>query len=71
MMCASRGFKIHYLGPDLPAQLQALVAELGPGAAVWVGGSAAQLLDKAALPDGCVCVRDQLELDRRLDMLAA
>jgi DNA-binding transcriptional MerR regulator len=101
IICASRGFKAHYLGPDLPApeiarfareigasivalsvmlqeqlsdlpaQLQALVAELGPGAAVWVGGSAAQLLDKAALPDGCVCVRDQLELDRRLDMLAA
>jgi cobalamin-dependent methionine synthase I len=101
IVCASRGFKAHYLGPDLPAQeiarfareigasivalsvmlqeqlsdlpaqLQALVAELDPGAAVWVGGAAAQLLDKAALPGGCVCVRDQLELDRRLDMLAA
>jgi len=101
IVCASRGFKTHYLGPDLPApeiarfareigasivalsvmsqeqlsevpgQLQALVADLDPGAVVWVGGSAALLLDKAALPDGCVCVRDQLELGRRLDMLAA
>jgi MerR family transcriptional regulator, light-induced transcriptional regulator len=101
IVCASRGFKTHYLGPDLPApeiarfareigasivalsvmsqeqlsevpgQLQALVADLDPGAVVWVGGSAALLLDKASLPDGCVCVRDQLELGRRLDMLAA
>lgn len=101
IVCASRGFKAHYLGPDMPApeiarfareigasivalsvmlqeqlpevpeQLRVLVADLDPGAAVWVGGSAAQLLDKAVLPDGCVCVRDQLELGRRLDMLAA
>jgi methanogenic corrinoid protein MtbC1 len=101
IVCASRGFKTHYLGPDLPApeiarfareigasivalsvmsqeqlsevpgQLQALVADMDPDAAVWVGGSAALLLDRAALPDGCVCVRDQLELGRRLDMLAA
>jgi DNA-binding transcriptional MerR regulator/methylmalonyl-CoA mutase cobalamin-binding subunit len=101
IVCSSRGFKAHYLGPDLPPaeiakyaqemgasivalsvmlqehltdvpqQLRTLVEELGPGSKVWVGGAAAQLLDKGALPQGCICVRDQAELDRRLDMLAA
>jgi len=99
--CASRGFKTHFLGPDLPPseialfarevgasivalsvvmqeqlealpqQLQALSAELEPGTAVWIGGAAAQLVDRERLPPGCVCVRDQLDLDRRLHMLAA
>ncbi len=101
IVCASRGFRTHYLGPDLPAkeialfarevgasivalsvvlqerlgdvpaELGTLAASLGPDTTVWVGGSGAQLLDKDALPPGCVCVRDPLELDRRLDMLAA
>lgn len=101
IVCASRGFRTHYLGPelppaeiarfarevgaaivalsvmlqeglsDVPQHLRTLVAELGPGACVWIGGAGAQLLEKADLPPGCVRVRDQLELDRRLDMLAA
>jgi DNA-binding transcriptional MerR regulator/methylmalonyl-CoA mutase cobalamin-binding subunit len=101
IVCASRGFKVHYLGPDLPApdiaqfarqvgasivglsvvlqdqlgelprQLHALVTELDPGAVVWIGGGAAQSLDRDSLPPGCICVRDQLDLDRRLDMVAA
>lgn len=100
LMCASRGFRTHYLGPDVPAaevarfaravrasvvavsvvvheqlaslpqQLQALVAELGTGVNVWLGGSASLALGADSLPDGCLVVRDQFELDRRLDMLA-
>jgi hypothetical protein len=38
---------------------------------VWIGGAAAQFLDSDALPGGCFCVRDQAELEGRLDMLAA
>jgi hypothetical protein len=36
-----------------------------------IGGAAAQRLDKDALPANCIFVRDHLDLDRRLDMLAA
>lgn len=57
------------LVPPLAGQLEVLVAEFGPGANVWIGGSAAQGLDAAALPPGCHLVQDQFELDRRLDML--
>jgi hypothetical protein len=38
---------------------------------VWIGGAAAQFLDRDALPGGCICVRDQAELEGRLEMLAA
>lgn len=98
MLCASRGFKVHYLGPDLPPeeiaryaretaaavvalsvvlqehltelpqQLAALVAELPSGTAVWIGGGAAPLLDRAALPDGCVLLRDAAEFEQRLEL---
>jgi len=100
LICASRGFRTHYLGPDVPAgeiarfaravgasvvalsvvlheqlatlppQLQTLAAELGAGSNVWLGGSASLALGSDSLPDGCLIVRDQFELDRRLDMLA-
>ena len=56
---------------DPSQQLRALVEALEPGSAVWIGGSAAQRLDKDTLPASCVFVRDQMDLDRRLDMLAA
>jgi methanogenic corrinoid protein MtbC1 len=56
---------------DPAQQLRTLVEALEPGSAVWIGGSAAQRLDKDTLPAGCVFVRDQLDLERRLDMLAA
>lgn len=99
--CASRGFRAHYLGPDMPAeeiarfareigasivaisvmlqeqladaprQLRQLVNALDPESAIWIGGAAAQLLERDALPANCVFVRDHLDLDRRLDMLAA
>jgi methanogenic corrinoid protein MtbC1 len=99
--CASRGFRAHYLGADLPAeeiarfaretgasvvaisvmlreqladaqrQLRQLVNALDPGSAIWIGGAASQLLDRDALPANCIFVRDHLDLDRRLDMLAA
>jgi DNA-binding transcriptional MerR regulator/methylmalonyl-CoA mutase cobalamin-binding subunit len=101
LMCASRGFRTYYLGPDLPAgeiarfaravgasvvavsvvfneqlatlpqHLQALAEELGAGATVWLGGSATTALGPDSLPDGCLVVRDQYELGRRLDLLAA
>jgi len=56
---------------DAPQQLRALVDALEPGSSVWIGGAAAQRLDKDALPANCIFVRDHLDLDRRLDMLAA
>ena len=55
--------------PGLPQQLEALVAELGPGIDVWVGGPGTRSMEAASLPAGCHLVRDQFELDRRLDML--
>jgi MerR family transcriptional regulator, light-induced transcriptional regulator len=56
---------------DASQQLRNLVEALEPGSAVWIGGAAAQRLDKDALPASCIFVRDHLDLDRRLDMLAA
>ena len=99
MVCASHGFKVHYLGPDLPAeeiaryaresgadivalsallldgieqvpaQLHTLREALGPDLPIWVGGSAAQQVDRAALPAGVVIVADSTELEQRLDVL--
>ena len=99
LTCASRGFRTHYLGADVPAeeiarfaravnasavavsvvlleqlptlaqQLGILVEELGVQANVLIGGSATLSVEAASLPSGCHLVRDQLELDRRLDML--
>jgi DNA-binding transcriptional MerR regulator/methylmalonyl-CoA mutase cobalamin-binding subunit len=54
---------------DLTRELQALVSDVGSGANVWVGGAATLTLDAASLPQGCHLVRDQLELERRLDTL--
>ena len=101
MMCASRGYKIHYLGPDLPAaeiarfarevgaavvalsvvmpdkvgdapaQLAELVAGLPEATEVWLGGATARELPTAALPERCVVMTDNTELDQRLEMLAA
>jgi DNA-binding transcriptional MerR regulator/methylmalonyl-CoA mutase cobalamin-binding subunit len=100
MVCASRGFKVHYLGADLPptevarfahrvgaglvavsaimlavierlpAQLGELRSALGPDVAIWVGGRAAQQLDRATLPAQCLVLADQAELEQRLDVLA-
>jgi hypothetical protein len=61
---------LHEQLATLPQQLQALATGLGAGANVWLGGSACLALGADALPDGCLIVRDQFELDRRLDMLA-
>jgi methanogenic corrinoid protein MtbC1 len=99
MVCASHGFKVHYLGPDLPAeeiaryaresgadivalsaplldgieqvpaQLHTLREALGPDVPIWVGGSAAQQVDRTALPAGVVIVADSTELEQRLDVL--
>jgi hypothetical protein len=55
--------------PTLPQQLRILVEELGVEANVLIGGSATRSIEAASLPSGCHLVRDQLELDRRLDML--
>jgi methanogenic corrinoid protein MtbC1 len=99
MVCASHGFKVHYLGADLPAeeiaryaresgagivalsvllldgieqvpaQLHTLREALGPEVPIWVGGSAAQQVDRAALPAGVIIVVDSTELEQRLDVL--
>jgi DNA-binding transcriptional MerR regulator len=98
MICASRGFKVHYLGADLPAaeiahftravgaavvaisvvlqegladippQLAQLAAELPPGTAIWIGGSASPRLADEALPAHCVLLRDGTEFEQRLEM---
>lgn len=101
MMCASRGYKVHYLGPDLPAaeiarfarelgapvvalsvvmherlaelptQLRELVDGLPETTCVWLGGVTARELPAAALPERCIVMTDNAELDQRLEMLAA
>jgi len=101
MVCASRGFKVHYLGADLPAieiarfarevdaavvavsvvmldlvharseQLAALADELRAGTPIWLGGSGTQGLPAQELPRQCVVIQDELDLQQRLEMLAA
>jgi DNA-binding transcriptional MerR regulator len=62
---------LHEQLPDLLQQLATLVAGLEPDAVVWLGGAAATGLDPATLPPRCVVVDNALELERRLDLLAA
>jgi len=101
MLCASQGFKAHYLGTDLPpaeiarftrevgatavalsvvmqdsaqtlvAQLEGLAREVGSGVPIWLGGPGTQGLPSEELPTGCILVRDELEFQQRLEMLAA
>jgi len=101
MICASLGFKVHYLGPDLPpeeiahfarevgaivvalsvvmldslptlpAQLDVLAREMGSGVELWLGGAGTAGLSSRELPPACVVVHDPLELEQRLEMLAA
>jgi methanogenic corrinoid protein MtbC1 len=100
LVCASHGFKVHYLGPDLPPQeiaryakgvaasvvalsvvllegahdlpamMRALVAELGDGTLVWLGGSGTQGVPRDALPASCAIIRDQEELTQCLELIA-
>jgi DNA-binding transcriptional MerR regulator/methylmalonyl-CoA mutase cobalamin-binding subunit len=53
----------------IPAQLQQLVDSLPAQAAVWLGGKASLSLQRSDIPAACVVIRDQLELERRLDLL--
>ena len=99
MLCASRGYKVHYLGPDVPVediaryagevsagvvalsvilldtlasapeQLHDLAQRVKPGTSIWLGGSATSHLPRKALPRACVVIPDQLDLERRLDLL--
>ena len=101
MVCASRGFKVHYLGTDLPpaeiarfaresgavgvalsvvlqdrladvpAQLGELASGLPESAQVWLGGNGARSLPRDQLPANCVVLQDGVELEQRLEMLAA
>jgi MerR family transcriptional regulator, light-induced transcriptional regulator len=101
MVCASHGCRVHYLGPDLPAEeiaryarqveadvvavslvltdtlahmpaeLAAIRAALGPDVPIWVGGAAAQGLERTTLPAGCLVISNQGELAQRLDVLHA
>ena len=100
-LCASRGYKIHYLGPDVPVEdlaryarevsasvialsvilrdtlasvpehLRRLAHHVEAGTTIWLGGSASSRLSREALPTGCVVIPDQLDLERRLDLLQA
>jgi len=99
MVCASRGFKVHYLGADLPVteiarfarevaaaavalsvvlhdkltelpgQLAELVAGLPGTTHVWLGGAATRVLQPGVLPQRCVVLQDNRELEQRLEML--
>lgn len=101
MLCASRGFRTHYLGPELPAaeiarfacevdaavvalsavllaqlpelpaQLVALADALPPATAIWLGGHAAVAVPREALPARCVVLKDETELEQRLEMMPA
>ena len=54
---------------DLPAQLAAMREILGPGVPIWIGGLAAQAIERSALPAQCLVIGDQAELEQRLDVL--
>jgi DNA-binding transcriptional MerR regulator/methylmalonyl-CoA mutase cobalamin-binding subunit len=54
---------------DVPAQLAAMREVLGPDVPVWIGGLAAQDIDRSMLPPQCLVIRDQAELEQRLDVL--
>jgi DNA-binding transcriptional MerR regulator/methylmalonyl-CoA mutase cobalamin-binding subunit len=54
---------------DLPAQLAAMREILGPDVPIWIGGLAAQAIERSALPAQCLVIGDQAELEQRLDVL--
>lgn len=54
---------------DLPAHLGAMCTVLGPDIPVWIGGLAAQGIDRETLPAQCLVVSSQAELEQRLDVL--
>jgi DNA-binding transcriptional MerR regulator/methylmalonyl-CoA mutase cobalamin-binding subunit len=53
----------------VPGQLAEIRAAAGPATPVWIGGSGAQSLAHDALPDHCLVIADQAELEQRLDVL--
>lgn len=55
----------------VPSMLAEIVDGTAKQAAVWLGGPGARKLDESSLPDSCVIVQDEFELERRLQMLAA
>jgi DNA-binding transcriptional MerR regulator/methylmalonyl-CoA mutase cobalamin-binding subunit len=55
--------------PALPAQLAAMREVLGPGIPIWIGGLAAQGIERSTLPAQCLVIGDQAELEQRLDVL--
>jgi DNA-binding transcriptional MerR regulator/methylmalonyl-CoA mutase cobalamin-binding subunit len=54
-----------------PAQLDELAHGLEPGVPIWLGGSGTSALPQRELPACCTVVQDQMELEQRLEMLAA
>ena len=54
-----------------PALLDELSRGLGPGVPIWLGGAGTTTLRRHELPVSCAVVQDQLELEQRLEMLAA
>jgi len=55
----------------IPSMLAEIIDGTAKQAAVWLGGPGARKLDESSLPEGCVIVQDEFELERRLQMLAA
>ena len=53
----------------VPEQLAEIRAAVGSDTPVWIGGSGAQSLAHDALPDQCLVIADQAELEQRLDVL--
>lgn len=53
----------------VPEQLDAMREELGADTPIWLGGAAAQGLERAALPANCIVIGDRAELEQRLDVL--
>jgi DNA-binding transcriptional MerR regulator/methylmalonyl-CoA mutase cobalamin-binding subunit len=54
---------------ELTSQVERLAERLGRDVSVWLGGRGAHGLAVKALPKSCAVVRDQAELERRLEVL--
>ncbi len=55
----------------VPDQLRELAEALLPGMTIWLGGSGTSQLTPKALPRACIVIPDQLDLERRLDLMRA
>jgi methanogenic corrinoid protein MtbC1 len=54
---------------ELLEKIRRLVAALGPDTLVWLGGPGTAALSRDTLPPSCAVIHDQVELQRRLELL--